>query len=683
MNILIPDQWLREHLQTEAKNTEIQKYLSLCGPSVERIYHKDHPDGSHDDVYDIEVTTNRVDSMSVRGIAREAVTILNRSGFPSQLKTFSLAPIKQEPGFDLPLPEIRYETDAVKRVACVVLTNVDHTASPITMQNRLADVELNSHEAIIDITNYITHELGHPCHAFDYDKIMVRGGKIIIREAQPGESFVTLDGNAYHTVGGEVVFVDEHGEIIDLPAIKGTLNTCIDSNTRRVLFWVESLDAKKVRFASMSHAIRTVAAELNEKNVDPHLALDVLEYGVHLFKKLCHARIASSLYDYFPKRKQNPQVKISLARINTYLGIPLPSREIVAILKDLDFEVKETAHANPEQHLFAVTAPSFRQDISIPADVVEEIARIYGYHNLPSTLMTGAIPLNRPTDTDFDRENSVKNFLAALHWQEIYSYSLVSESLAEESGLALKEHLKLANPLKEENTYLRRSLLPSLREILSKNPQSNALSVFELAYTYQPQVNNLPDQQLRLALLSTKSYREVKGDVWALLEKLFVFAEPVRLEIDETNLSTKKYPLLQQKADFRAYKGRERLNLGQIWLYQSGLVGFELDWQVLLELAHRYPHYQKIAHTALVREDFTFTLDKGTAVGDFMTTLQTVDPRIKQLDLTNIYQANYSFTVIFQDPSVNMSSDSVEEIRKKLIQVANDQFHASLVGQVN
>ena len=175
MNILIPDKWLREHLISEATKEEIQKYLSLSGPSVERIY--------DNEVYDIEVTTNRVDSMSVHGIAREAATILKRAGIKTTLKETSFSKIQKHPNTDLPLPEIIYETENVHRVLAVVMTDIKHLASPKIMQQRLEAIGVNVHEALIDISNYITHELGHPCHVFDYDKIMNKGGKIIIKEA--------------------------------------------------------------------------------------------------------------------------------------------------------------------------------------------------------------------------------------------------------------------------------------------------------------------------------------------------------------------------------------------------------------------------------------------------------------------------------------------------------------------
>ncbi len=668
MNILIPDKWLREHLLTKASKNDIQKYLSLSGPSVEHIY--------DNEVYDIEVTTNRVDSMSIRGIAREAATILKRAGIETKLKKAKFEKIKKHPTRNLPLPEIIYETEAVHRVLAVVMTGVKHLDSPLEMQNRLKAIGVNVHEALIDISNYITHELGHPCHVFDYDKIMSRGGKIIIKEANKGKKFVTLDEVEHETLGGEIVFESESGEIIDLPAIKGTLNTGVDKNTKSILFWIESLDAKKVRQASMGHAIRTVAAQLNEKNVDPNLGLEVMEYGVELFSKLCQAVVVSDLYDYFPDHQIPKTVTVKLKTIENYLGIKLSNKEIKTILTDLDCQV-EIGQTEIE-----VTPPTFRPDIHIEADVVEELARIYGYHNLPSKLMNGELSIHKDPNTNYQFESLIKHFLADIGWQEIYSYSLVSEKQALDTGYSLIDHLKLANPLKEETTYLRRSLIPSLIEIISTNPTKKQMSVFEIAYVYNPQKNNLPEQKLKLTLVSNRDYREVKGDLLSLFDRLYIFSHEQELLVKEKIDKEVHMPIAKQEADLIIKDEKNKTLIGSLIVLDDGHIAIELNLQELISISKKYPQYQKLIKTASISEEMTFTLKKSTAVGDLINAFQKVDGRVKRVDLLDIYESNYSFSFIFQDDEVNISSEEVEPIRQKIVKIGQDEFKASLVGQV-
>lgn len=659
MNILIPHQWLLEHLETTATPEEIQKYLSLCGPSVERIY-----DREDDKVYDIEVTTNRVDSMSVRGIAREAAVILTQFGLPSSLKPLDTPVItfdKKAAPKTLKLPNIVNDPSLCRRIVTVALADVDRTATPEWMAQRLRQVELNVHDAVIDITNYITHELGHPCHAFDYDKIMNLGGMIIIKLAQPGQSFTTLDGNEFTTIGGEVVFENDRGEVIDLPGIKGTLNTSIHDDTKNVLFFIENSVPEKIRFGSMSHAIRTIAAQLNEKNVDPHLALPVLEGGTALFRKLTGAVVASPLFDEFPGKRQQPLVQVSHEQITAYLGLELPVNQIAKILEALGCAVIL------KKGVFSVQPPTFRPDITIPADVIEEIARIYGYHNLPSVLMPTAIPLEKPADTNFTLENRVKRFLAAIGWQEVYTYSMVSQELAQASDYGVEEHLQIQNPLTDDRVYMRRSLWPSLVEIMEQNSQYETLRVFEIANIYHPRPRQLPREELYLGMVSRQDLRSVKGDLEALLQSFYL--DEVSYE-QQGNVEAKILVKLNDKLH----------ELGQMKLLSKELVGVDIPVSTLIKLAQSHPKYQPLAKTNPVYEDMTFTLPAETAVGEIIETVKGQSPLITQVAYLDAYEQNVTLRVTYHNLDEQISEEVVSTLRKQVVKEVRSTHYGKLVG---
>ncbi len=671
MNILIPHQWLMDHLDTEATPDQIQKYLSLSGPSVERIY-----DQEGDQVYDIEVTTNRVDSMSVRGIAREAAVILNRAGIKAELKPIKLEPIELETESALPLPEIKNDPDLCNRVLTVILKNVDDSPTPEWMANRLRQIDQQIHNSMVDISNYVTHDLGHPCHAFDYDKVMDKGGEIIVTKAEAGKKFVTLDGEKYQTLGGEIVFENKAGEIIDLPAIKGTQNTGVGPDTKNILFWIENLDANKVRFASMSHAIRTVAAQLNEKNVDPHLGKTVLLKGAELYQQLTGAKIASELYDQFPnERKLNP-VYLTQKRIHDYLGVTLKPTEVKQILTELGCKV--TINQQDETTEFVVQPPTFRDDLQIPADIIEEIARIYGYHNLPSKLMATPIPTQQPRNANFRLEERLKNFLADIGWQEIYSYSAVSEKLAQESGYQLKSHLKLLNPLTEDHTYLRRSLLPSLAQAIKKNPQQEQLSVFELASLYHPQSEQLPDQSLKLGLVTTKNYRQFKTDLESLLAQFYINQIKIGAEKETANkFYRQQAPLLGQ-----SQKQTEFKQLGQVYVLANGYVGAQVDYQALLQTVERYPQYQEPAKTSAIIEDMTFTLSSKVKIGRVLDSIQKTHDWVQRVELKDSYQRNFTFALYYQNPERNISTAELQPLREKVVETIAKEYSGKLVGEL-
>ena len=660
MNILIPHKWLLEHLETEADPKTIQKNVSLCGPSIERITTIEG-----DSVYDIEITTNRVDSMSVRGVAREAAVILEQFGISASLKELSLPELTSVEGDELPLPQITNDPKLSKRIICVVLKGVKRNPTPDWMAERLLQTEQNVHDAVIDITNYVTHELGHPCHAFDYDKLMNTGGEIIVTEAKPGETFTTLDENTFETVGGEVVFKNGAGEIIDLPSIKGTANTSIDDSTTNVLLLLESIEAEKVRFASMTHAIRTTAAQLMEKHVDPTLAKDVLLRGVELYRDLCGATVASDIYDEFPGKVTPSEVTLPLQRITDYLGITLKNDRIISILKTLGCK------ATIKDDTLRVLPPTFRPDLTIPADIIEEIARIYGYHNLPSTLMDTPIPTNKPSDVNFTLENKIKHFLANLGWQEIYSYSMVGEEIALQSGHGLEGHLALQNPLTDDRVYLRRSLVPSLEETISQNAREAELSVFEIANVYHPLPRKLPQQDLILGMVSTLPYREVKGVLEQLLAQFYLPALRV---------------LPQGKVQGRAVQMGEiwvkDTILGTISVLDNGHTAIEIQIHHLLSIAQSHPTYQSIPKTAEVKEDLTFTLPEKTLVGDVSRSLSTSHELVTSVELKDQYKQNYTFAITYWHPEENLSSTDVEPARKALVATAQKNHQAELVGEI-
>lgn len=665
MNILIPHHWLLTHLDTDATPPDIQEKLSLSGPSVERVYEREG-----DSVYDIEVTTNRVDSMSVRGIAREAAVILEQFGIRAGLKEPDYHQISLEPDLpeseQLPLPAIRNNPAVCGRIMAIVLKDVDRTPTPERMARRLRQVDMNIHDSIIDITNYITHEVGHPVHAFDYDKIMALGGEIIVKEAEAGKAFTTLDGLEYHTVGGEVVFENPDGVIIDLPSIKGTLNSSVDENTRNILLLIDSVEASKVRFASMTHQIRTVAAQLTEKNVDPHLALPTLQLGVKLYRELCLAQVASQLFDDFPHQREPEAVFLTFSRLEEYLGVALDPKRISDILVSLGCQLNERENG------VEVQPPTYRPDLQIPADLIEEIARIYGYHNLPSQLMAGEIPLQLQDGVDFALEEKIAQFLSNIGWQEIYSYSLVSQELADQSGFAAADHLKLENPLTEDQVYLRRSLWPSLNRFLSENPAAAGVSVFEIANTYLPVAGDLPRHELRLGMVSAKPYRRVKGDLEALLRHLF---------LDELIVKPQEGVHRQEGDLFVKVGGREVL-IGSIFILPRQRTGIDILISALSGAAAGYPRLVPLPKSAPVIEDMTFTLPEKTYAGQVLETIREQAGAIAKVELKDIFGQNFTFTLTYSSPNRAISSEEIKPIRQKIADTLLERYGAHLVGEV-
>jgi phenylalanyl-tRNA synthetase beta chain len=285
--------------------------------------------------------------------------------------------------------------------------------------------------------------------------------------------------------------------------------------------------------------------------------------------------------------------------------------------------------------------------------------------------METAIPLVIQTGVDFPIENRIKRFLSAIGWQEVYTYSMVSQEIALHSGFKLNQHLKLQNPLTDDRIYLRQSLLPSLEEVLDSNPHQPELSVFEIANLYQPQEKNIPLELLSLSLASGQSYRVVKGYVETLLDQFYV-----------TNYDfmpqQQPAPIFVQAANIIA----DEHVIGTIGVLQSGRVGVDIAMTQLLLVAQTHPSYQPIPKTAALLEDMTFTLPEQTLVGEVIKTIRQASELIYAVKLKDTYQQNFTFQVTYLDPSRNLSTQDIRPVREQLVRQLAKDYQAELVGAV-
>jgi len=609
MNIQILDSWLRTYLETNATPRELANTMSLSGPSFERVDKM-----GNDSVYDIEVTTNRVDSMSVYGIAREALAILPQYGFKAAISPLKLA---VEPSSKKSLPlTLKNDPKLCARLMGVVVENIKNWESPSWLKKRLEASGMRSLNSVVDITNYVMLEVGHPSHAFDYD--LIKDHTIQVRESKKGERIVSLEDIQYVLPGGDVVFSTAEGEIFDLPGIIGTKNSVVNKNTKRVLFFLDSVDPKKIRRSSMALGIRTIAATLNEKGVDPELAKTALLRGLYLFEEICGATPMSKIYDEYSDPYRGKSISLEKEFVDKRLGISIKKETITRLLSALEFSPQWKGDS------LSVGIPSFRShDIDIPEDIVEEVARIYGYQNLPNVLMEGALPV--PVfDTRFRFESNLRSTLRALGGTEILTSSLVSKNMAGKGALNLK------NPLGADTEYLRVEMEPSLVSAATQNASwDTPFHLFEIANVYLPRKNALPEEVLTLAgIFSGYEYRDAKG----VLEELIVnqrINHPVKLT-----------------------------QVGECFYYEYKIS--------TLEENQKPPRYVPIPKYPPQVEDITLILNGKTAIGEILTALST--PKlVTMVSLLDIYENAYTFRIHYQHPEKTLSDSEVKEIREKLL----------------
>jgi phenylalanyl-tRNA synthetase beta chain len=660
MNILVPDSWLREYLTTKASVKEIAKDLTLCSQSVERIHKK-----NGDSVYEIEITTNRPDCLSVYGIARELAAILPQFGISAKLK-----PIKEDefvfPKIKKSLP-LKVEIKNKKlcpRFTALIFDQIKIKSSPKIVQERLEKAGIRALNNVVDISNYLMLELGQPMHTFDYDKI--KGTKMILREAAGGEKLTTLDGQDRAVPDGAIIIEDGDGRIIDLCGIMGGLNSAVDANTQRVLLFVQTYDPMKIRRTCQKLAFRTEAAARFEKGVDPEGVTVGIKKAINMFEKNCSARIASGLIDIYPNPPLSKNVFLSQEKLNQIMGINIGLKAAVKILQTLGFT---TQLENNNQQLTA-GVPHWRSaDVSIPEDLIEEVARIYGYHNLPVHLPPGEIP-QTPTNPIFASEDRIKDLLKDLGFNEAVNYSLVESKTG--------DNLQIANPLTDDWVYMRTSLIPSVLHSINQNQAlSDKLNLFEMANVYIPQGKNiLPEEIPMLTVASTeKTFFELKGIVELILSEL-------RIEHYQFRPYSLQKTLYGQL--FTTGKVAEVLvkdvPLGVIGETKPGVMAFDLDLRELLHLTQSKPRFTPISKFPPTFEDLSFVVLKDTPVGNLIRLIKPLSPLIQKVELINSYQDTRTLRITYQSLTKTLTDKEIAAIRARIITRVEKEFKAKLKG---
>lgn len=663
MNIRIPDEWLRTYLKTPATPEEIRKYLSLSGPSVERI---DSVSGKP--VYEIEITTNRVDCMSVYGIAREAAVILPEYGINAEL-------IKL-PDHN-PIPESAQTLDfsitcdfrLCPRILALKIINVTIGKSPADIKSRLEAVGQRPLNSAVDITNYCMWEVGHPIHAFDYDKISTK--QIIIREAKAGESLITLDGRRHLLHGGEIIFDDGTGTIIDLPGIMGAQNSVVSEDTKNILLFVENSDPAKIRSASMMHAIRTQAAIINEKGPDMFLAKQVIIRAAQLFTDITGAEVGSKLTDIGITEKKTPVISVPQKILDMYLDTVLKSDTVTEILRGLGCGVKVKSTVK-DGIIYGVTPPTWRvNDLLIAEDVVEEVTRIWGYHRIKTRLPSTEITDTRENPI-LEHESSLKAHLRDWGYTELYTYSMISEFLSDTFGYNRDLLYRISNPLSADLVYMRPSLIPGLAQALTQNLSTrNSLSLFELGHTYEFRSGDLPYEKPVLSVIQTGDhFFNLKGLAQRIFEIFGIIFPDTDIPAAEPFLDR---PVSLQLSEY-GFVGRLDANILKSLGIRSPVSVLSLNMELLIRDFNPNKTYIPIPKYPPLIEDYSLVLNRNTKIGPILTVIKTFDNQIAAADLTDTYQNVRTVRVTYMNLNRNLTAQEILPVRNRLFNILKTTY---------
>ena len=436
-----------------------------------------------DTVLDIDITANRPDCLSITGIAREVAAICGQKVNIPEIKYEEAGePIEKQASVEI------LDSELCPRYSASLITGVKIKESPAWLQERLTACGQRPINNIVDISNYVMLEYGQPLHTFDYERL--KGKKIIVRRAKEGENFYTLDGNERKLTGDMLIIAD--GErAVAVAGVMGGLNSYVSDSTTSILLEAASFKAASLHYTSRQLGLTSEASMRFERGISAGLTIPALKHATQLIAELGGGKIAKGIIDIYPGKKEPKPISITAEKVKRLIGVVYNTDQIVSALKAFGIDCRA------EGSKVTATAPYWRSDIKIEEDLIEEVARLYGYDKIPTTLFRDPIP-SRDENPDIGLKEAIRQRLTGMGFQEIMNYSLTSLEMIyktyAEPHPAEPNLVHIVNAMTAEYEYLRPSLRSNVLATLAANRrhEEGGITLFELGKVYLPKRTTCP-----------------------------------------------------------------------------------------------------------------------------------------------------------------------------------------------
>ena len=484
--------WLKSFVNIDIETQELADRLSMVGLGVESI------SSSGDDyIFDIEITPNRGDCLSILGLSREIAALLGKK---MTLPPMTYTETKKKAG---DLVQVKLEApDLCPRYCGKVVKGVKIAPSPDWLVERLLAVGLRPINNVVDITNFVLAELGHPLHAFDLGSVL--GHEVIVRRARAGEKIRTIDG-VERVLESDMLIIADQNRPIAIAGVMGGANSEITQKTTDIFIESAYFDPPSVRRTSKKLNLSSDASYRFERGTDPHALTKAIERTCHLIQELGAGEICSGVIDTHPQPLQPRKTWLRSSRVNSLLGVTVEKRRVEQLLTRLNFELQRR-----DDDSWTVTIPSYRWDIEKEIDLIEEVARLYGYDQIPSTM-----PLWRGQNAGapnwVERERLIRRTMIAAGYYEVVNYTFVDDNIDRLFRLEAKQAVKLQNPIAEQMGILRTSLLPAMVSNLAWNINRGIknIKLFEIGKVYHlVKGKKRPEERETLGIAATGNFAE-------------------------------------------------------------------------------------------------------------------------------------------------------------------------------
>jgi phenylalanyl-tRNA synthetase beta chain len=653
-----------------------------------------------DTVLEIGLTPNRADAASHYGVARELRALLGQPAHLPDVSDFDAAMHKRKlnaltseevtSGANI---SVTIEDDqACPRYAGLLLDNVQVGPSPEWLQRRLRSIGLSPINNVVDVTNFVLHELGQPLHAFDADQ--VAGAAIRVKRAEAGEKFVTLDGVERTLLADDLVVADAHGAPMALAGVFGGKTSGVSEATTRVFLESAYFAPAVVRRTSQAHGLKTDASFRFERGTDPYMVPTALRRAALLLQEVAGARIAAPVVDKFPHPIPNNQVRLRLDRVSRLIGQEIGEARIREILEGLGIVVEQQVG---NEWLLAV--PPYKVDVTREADVIEEILRIYGFNNValrPHNAASFLSPFPNP-DPEVVR-HKVASLLSGQGFSEILTNSLTNSQYFEKAEAPVESLVRILNYNSQDLNVMRPTLLHSGLEVVrhNLNRRQRDLRLYEFGRTYQRTAAGKYQEKTVLGLWLTgattaetwqhpsqkATFHDAAGAVQQVLAALG-HAQPAPQPTQHPYLAGGLTLLVQNQpvGNVGAVSPQvlKRLDVSQPVWYA------ELDWEWLLKKYKASLVARELPKFPEVRRDLSLVVDKGVTFEQLRTIAQKTEKKLLQgLNVFDVYEGDrleagkksYSVSFTLQDPAQTLTDQVIDQVMQRLIQQFEKQAGA-------
>lgn len=649
-----------------------------------------------DTILDLEVTPNRPDCLGMLGVAREVAAITEE---PLHLPDL----IYQEEGSDV-RDDVQVEIlapDLCPRYSASVVHGITVGPSPSWMQRRLVAAGVRPINNVVDITNYVMLEYGQPLHAFDYETIY--GRRIVVRRAAPGESLQTIDG-ILRTLTTEMLVIADAKRPVALAGIMGGSETEVTELTKSVLLESANFGPGSIRQSCRSLRLRTEASFRFDKGLPPANTIVALQRATKLLVEICGGKASRRLQDVFPAPREAIEIRLAPTELRRVLGIDLTVAQIRDVLSgQLGFDCRDDGDA------LLVRPPAHRSDIQIPADLVEEVARLVGYDRIPTTTLSGHLPDHSPQPM-YSLIERLNDMLVGCGLQEVMTYSMIGRRLlskmvvGKEAGAP--DGLRLANPMTPDQEMLRTSLLPSLLECLNNNLRQDEAGprLYETGRVYLPRHADLPEERQMLVIgmagprwqrqwgraTVPLDFYDLKGVVEELLDRLNLRGAHFIQVTDQQPFHPGRTTAVYSKDVRLGVMGELHPAVARNFEVRAPVCLAEFDLEQLLNVAgEEFLRIEPLPRFPAVRRDLALVVPERVPVAELFETIRHAGgPLLGHVDLFDLFRGedlppghkSCGVGLIFRSQDHTLTDVEVAQVEACIVQQLQRQAGARLRG---